>query len=134
MKLIFPKFYRFPAKEVKKSWSEGQEICQQHNGNLWSQKSDENAKNVAVAFYDMFQSGYDYTEVFIGFNDLSEEGNWVLANGEAFDDQFYWDDYQDNGGEGGDQDCGMLNFYDTNYYLYDEECDEERYFICEFLN
>jgi hypothetical protein len=73
--------------------------------------------------------------VFIGLNDLSEEGNWVFSNGDAYDDQFDWMS-QDNGGEGGDQDCGMLYFdLQGGFYLYDEECDAKlRYFICEFVN
>lgn len=88
--------------------------------------------------------------MFIGLNDLSEEGNWVFSNGDEFDDQIDWTYYYvwngthnvkyqqpDNGGniyaDGVDQDCGMLYFGD-GYYLYDEECNELRYFICEFVN
>ena len=77
-------------------------------------------------------------EVFLGLNDLSEEGNWVFSTGDAYDIQFPWYYTEpNNGGEGGDQDCGMFAFesaYILTSYLYDQECHELRYFICEFVN
>jgi len=126
----------FPSTDVRKSWSEGQEICQQQNGNLWNPRSAQNGDNVKAAFDDIF---HEVTvELFLGLNDLSEEGNWVFSTGDAYDIQFPWYYSEpNNGGEGGDQDCGMLKFryhMTLTSYFYDQECHELRYFICEFVN
>ena len=74
----------------------------------------------------------------IGLNDLDEEGNWMFSDGEEFEDQTYWNNFPqpqpDNGGEGPDQDCGVLYFRAYSSYMYDYECNDVRYFICEFIN
>ena len=71
----------------------------------------------------------NYASVFVGTNDMETEGVWKLSNGEPFELEGEWINFNDYGGN---QDCAAI---DADYdYFHDQECFEERYFICEFLN
>merc|ERR1739838_842022 len=120
--------YMFP--DVKSNWTNAQKICQQQNGNLCNIRSRQQFNLIASVALAVF-GDYDY--VFVGPNDMETEGVWKLSDGEPFELEIggwiQFDNYEYNNG---DQDCAaMYPYYDN---LYDEECFEEKYFICEFLN
>jgi hypothetical protein len=67
-----------------------------------------------------------YRELWLGLNDLEEEGEWTWMSGESSYD--YWLSGQP-GGESSDSDCGMMPNYD-GYRWSDLPCSDRYRFVC----
>jgi len=122
--------YMFP--QVKSKWTNAQTICQQQNGNLCNIRSKQQFDSLARFSYAVFG---DDDSVWAGPNDMETEGVWKLSNGEPFElEEEGWVDIFSYGYQY--QDCSVIkaNYLSQYDYLEDQECFEERYFICEFLN
>lgn len=102
-----------------KNWVEAHNTCQANNGHLVTVNSDK--ENTWVRRFS------DYGDIWIGFNDLSNEGVWVWASGSST--YLNWNHYEPN--NAGNEDCAQV--YD-NYKWNDVNCGNRFNTMCELYN
>ena len=125
---------RFPS--LKTNWTNAKAICEEQGGHLFNPDSKQQNDDVAAAAIDEFgdtdENDYSYY-IFLGINDIKEEGVWMQSDGlNATFFNWFTDNYGDEPDNyEGNEDCAVQSlYYDDDGWL-DISCHDTHHFVCE---
>ncbi|XP_062861776.1 C-type lectin domain family 4 member M-like [Trichomycterus rosablanca] len=105
----------------KKKWSDSREDCRRRGANLAIINTKEEQDFVKSLNYNK--------EVWIGLNDMDEEGKWKWVDGSALTTPF-WNHDEPNGNRG--ENCVVTGYHiDATWNWMDFSCDRQFVWICE---
>jgi len=99
------------------TWSEANAEAEMMGGYLTAIESGEEEQWLDLVFNGA--EARRHAEMWIGFNDIDEEGVWVWTNGEPVV-YTYWSSGQPDNGRGSGQDVGVMNYYRENGGWWDD--------------
>ena len=111
---------------MSKNWTTAQTMCQDIGGQLWEPRNLLENQKVAEKGFEIYGTSI---ELYIGINDIANEGSWIYASDNSSLKFTSWNPGQPNG----DGNCARISARDNQPGVWwDGVCSSSLKFICEF--
>ncbi|XP_060084595.1 perlucin-like [Ylistrum balloti] len=120
----------YDIPHVKADWSQATVVCNELNGHLL-ELDDAAEESFVHGFLSLHWKAYNPPEFWIAGNDILVEGTWEWASGKPVT-YSNWDDGEPNNGGNDDNNEHCMEMSQRDQWKWhDQECEEDRYFVCE---